>query len=382
MTRRRQLTWFAIALGLGAGRAWAQEAPEQLRQPMTPLEKVTAEVPFDGGSTLKAYPYIYYTPETDVAFGAGGTLTWRDSRRGPDQRPNSLLAGITYTTRNQLTISLDPEYRTPDDKWLIDGYLGYKDYPDKFWGIGPDAPASAEEDFAPLIWDFQASAQSALGDSPFLLGPSYVLMSYEPQDLDPDGQLASGDVPGAEGSLSSGLGVIGAFDTRDQLFAPGHGYYLETELRFFFPALGSDYTFEQLIIDLRHYRTLKPGLVLAVQAYSHTIGGDAPFNMQAMLGGSSLLRGYWTGRYRDRKAAVLQAEARFDLVGRLGGAVFAGGGLVGDEFRDWQSSEIKPSVGAGLRFVFDREANLKLRLDMGFGEAGQSGVYITVKEAF
>ncbi len=382
MTCHRHTASLLITLGLGASAALAQEAPEQLREPGPGLESVSAEVPLGGGSTLKAYPFVFYTPETDLAFGAGGTLTWRDDRRGPDQRPNSLLAAVTYTTRHQLTISLDPEYRTPDNRWLFDGYFGYKDYPDKFWGIGPDAPASAEENFAPLIWDVQASALTVLGDSPFLVGPSYVLMSYEPHDLEPDGQLASGTIPGAEGSLSSGFGAIGAFDTRDHLFSPGEGYYLETKLRFFFPALGSDYTFQQLIVDLRHYRTLKPGLVLAVQAFSHSISGDAPFNMEAMLGGSSLLRGYWTGRYRDRKAAVLQAEARFDLVGRLGGAVFAGGGLVGDEFRDWRSSEIKPSVGLGLRFVFDREANLKLRLDVGFGEAGQSGVYVTVKEAF
>lgn len=101
-----------------------------------------------------------------------------------------------------------------------------------------------------------------------------------------------------------------------------------------------------------------------------------------MLGGPQLLRGYWTGRYRDRKALVFQAEYRFPVAGRFGGAAFAGTGVVGDGFNDIRTGNYKPSLGAGIRYLFDADSNLKLRLDIGFGEAGENGFYVTIKEAF
>lgn len=375
----RTCTILVLACCLGAASAAAQDENTARAQAAKPA--AVAEVPFLGGSTLRAYPYVYYTPETDVAYGGGATYTWRDSRRGPGQRPNSILAAVTFTTRNQLILSLDPEITTSDDQWLLDGYLGYKRYPDKFWGLGADAPAAAEEEFEPLIWDLQLGAQRRVRGS-FLAGPSYVFMDYRPRELEADGQLADGGVPGAEGGLSSGLGLVGTYDSRDRRFSAERGTWAQAQVRLFGTALGSDWTFQQVIIDLRRYLPLAPGRVLALQAYTHTNGGAPPFNMLAMVGGSSRLRGYWTGRYRDRKALVLQAEARFALTGRLGGVAFAGAGSVGDEFRDWQLSEMKPSLGAGLRYLFDPDANLKLRLDFGFGEAGQNGVYVTVDEAF
>jgi hypothetical protein len=345
------------------------------------LGREVEDVALVGGASLRAYPYAFYTPETSLAFGAGGTLTWKDTQRGPDQRPNSALLAVTYTTRSQLIVALDPEYTTPNGKWLLDSYFGYKKYPDKYWGIGPETPAEAEEELEPRILDIQLGAQRSLG-GPWLAGPELVFLKYDPREYEPDGSLASGEVDGADGGLSAGLGATVSYDTRSRRFSPDSGLYAQASLRFFDPALGSDHSFEQLILDVRHYRTLRPGLVLALQGWTHSSGGTPPFNMLAQLGGSSLLRGYWTGRYRDRQAVVVQAEARFAIRGRLGGAAFAGAGTVADAFGDLRLDTLRPSLGGGLRWVFDRDANLKLRLDMGFGQDGQSGVYATVMEAF
>jgi len=50
-----------------------------------------------------------------------------------------------------------------------------------------------------------------------------------------------------------------------------------------------------------------------------------------------------------------------------------------DEF-NWGS--LKPSVGVGLRYVFDTRENIVLRMDFGFGENGNHGLYIMINEAF
>ncbi|HPF71593.1 MAG TPA: hypothetical protein PLQ13_13035, partial [Candidatus Krumholzibacteria bacterium] len=209
----------ATAACLAAMPAAGQVAPQPhdtaVKPPMDP-ERATID--FIGGTSLKAYPYAYYTPETHLAFGGGASLSWRLRELGPDQQPGSVLAAVTYTTRSQLIVALDPEFTTRDGQWLVDPYFGFKDYPDKFWGIGPEAPASAEEDFTPRILDIQLGAQKSLGGA-WRAGPSYVLMKYEPGDLEQQGQLAAGTVPGAEGGISSGLGAVVAYDSRDKRFS-------------------------------------------------------------------------------------------------------------------------------------------------------------------
>jgi hypothetical protein len=43
---------------------------------------------------------------------------------------------------------------------------------------------------------------------------------------------------------------------------------------------------------------------------------------------------------------------------------------------------MKYSVGAGLRFLFNKEEKVNLRMDIGFGSDGNRGVYFGIEEAF
>lgn len=75
------------------------------------------------------------------------------------------------------------------------------------------------------------------------------------------------------------------------------------------------YSFVRWEADLRHYFSfVKDTRTIALRAWSAATGPDAgqdvPFYMQPTLGGARSLRGYRTFRYRDRAAALLQAEYR------------------------------------------------------------------------
>jgi hypothetical protein len=45
-------------------------------------------------------------------------------------------------------------------------------------------------------------------------------------------------------------------------------------------------------------------------------------------------------------------------------------------------SDLKYSYGAGLRFRFNEEQKVNLRVDIGFGNDGNMGVYFGIEEAF
>ena len=62
--------------------------------------------------------------------------------------------------------------------------------------------------------------------------------------------------------------------------------------------------------------------------------------------------------------------------------MFAGAGNVADELLNFIFSDMKYSYGAGLRFRFNEKQKVNLRVDLGFGNDGNRGIYFGIEEAF
>jgi len=77
-----------------------------------------------------------------------------------------------------------------------------------------------------------------------------------------------------------------------------------------------------------------------------------------------------------------QAEYRFPVWWRIGGAAFAGAGDVAGKVRELRADRIKWSVGCGVRFTFDARERINARLDVGIGRGDNAGLYAMVLEAF
>jgi len=102
--------------------------------------------------------------------------------------------------------------------------------------------------------------------------------------------------------------------------------------------------------------------VLAAQLLGQFNVGDVPFNQLALMGGESLMRGYYYGRYRDNNQLAAQVEYRFlpipfNFTDRIGAAVFAGAGSVFNQVNSLDISDFVVSGGAGLRvLLFPKKA--------------------------
>ena len=75
-----------------------------------------------------------------------------------------------------------------------------------------------------------------------------------------------------------------------------------------------------------------------------------------------------------------QAEYRFPIYKRLGGAVFTGLGEVNDQFTNFDLSHTQATTGGGLRYFLDVKEQLNVRVDAGFGPY-TNGVYVCAGEA-
>jgi outer membrane translocation and assembly module TamA len=99
------------------------------------------------------------------------------------------------------------------------------------------------------------------------------------------------------------------------------------------------------------------------------------------LGTHNDVRGYDTGRYRDKLMLTSQLEYRRELPKRLGFAAFFGLGEVAPEVGKFNADNLKPAGGVGIRYTLAKKNHVNFRVDYAVGLDG-GGVYMGVTEAF
>jgi outer membrane protein assembly factor BamA len=329
-------------------------------------------------SPLHGFPYVYYTPETDWAFGGSAIVTFRP---GGDRalNPSSVTLDAYYTIRKQFKCSLEPEIYLRSNRYLVSGAIGYGKIVDRYWGVGPGAGDSDSKEYTRGTFQLQGRAGILLLEH-LKCG---VLLEFERVwmiDREHNPYLLHENTPGSGGATSSGAGVFFSWDSRDNIFFPSDGSYHQVEYAMFGRFLGGNATYGRLLMDLRRYFSIGPHIV-AVQVYGMAVGGTPPFWHLAMLGGDYIMRGYYLGRYRDNVTLGAQAEYRVMVTGPFGLAAFLGGGGVAPRVGAFRAGQVLPSYGLGLRYMLDTTEKLTLRVDAGFGRS-TSGIYFDIREAF
>jgi hemolysin activation/secretion protein len=145
--------------------------------------------------------------------------------------------------------------------------------------------------------------------------------------------------------------------------------------------LAGQFSFDNYFIDARHFIDLKKKNVLAFQLIANFNNGDIPYRQLSTIGNENYMRGYYNGRYRDKHMFSFQTELRTLVWGPLGAVLFGGIGNVGNTIPDL-TSNMKPNYGIGIRGVLLRKDHINFRIDWGFGEGKNKGLYLTLHEAF
>lgn len=329
---------------------------------------------------LLVLPVIARSIETSWSFGAAASLTFRLSKKDSADRTSNLQGLGLYSLKKQEIVALNGTVFFPGEQYIISYQASFSYFPDQFWGIGNQTPNSSQESY-----DFKQvylflHGQRALGSHLFA-GLRYEYQRVLKVDFKPNGLLDKEAVPGRFGYQVSGLGASFTFDTRNHAFTPDKGEMLQVYASQFGPLIGSDFSYINYVVDLRKFWKTCHGQVLAVQAYGFYNAGDVPLRSLASFGGANSMRGYYSGRFRDKNQAFAQAEYRVPVYGRLGLVAFAGAGDVSRRFAEFYLNELKYSYGGGLRIMLSKKEKLNLRLDYGIGQHS-SGFYFQLGEAF
>ncbi|RSK39596.1 BamA/TamA family outer membrane protein [Hymenobacter perfusus] len=331
-------------------------------------------------------PLVYYTPETRLAYGVAATATvhFRRDDGFAAARPSQVTLALAYTQNRQLLLYAPFQLFYDHNRYYAYGEAGYYRYNYYFYGMGRrDVPRELYGVNFPRV---RLNAFRRVGASKLYAGLRYQYEDYRVSSTEAGGLLASGTVPGGQGSRLTGGGLGVFYDSRDNVFFPKKGMVADLSVFIRNRAVGAGpggetTRFDRYVADVSSFRALGPHAVLAGNVYGSFIVGTAPFNALSLLGGSRRLRGYYEGRYRDQNAVLAQAELRLDVYKRLGAVVFGGVGTLGDGQTLLRLGEPKGAYGAGLRFTANRRDHLNVRLDYGLGQQS-SGFYLTVGEAF
>ncbi|HBE78629.1 MAG TPA: hypothetical protein DDW65_12765 [Firmicutes bacterium] len=364
-----QAIWIGmLLLFLNPGTLWAVDG-----------ETAAAE-PVDSEIHWGASPIFFSTPETGMAIG-GYIMGYRSlDPDSPAGKQDSFDGMLIYTKEEQIICNLSLKKYFQGDRYLLMAKGGYLDFPSKFYGIGSDADEDMEEDYTLLGRSYSASFLYKMVPD-FYLGPFVSYGVFDVKDRTAGGQLAAGNIIGWDGTTVAGAGFQLLRDTRDDNYMPRNGSVFNAQAISYRQKWGSDEDFSQYGVTYKCFWPVGQTGTFALMSLVLFNDGTVPFEMMPCLGGETIMRGYYSGLYRDRDYAALQGEYRYVINSRISGVYFASLGEVAPESRQFNGENIKAAAGFGFRFQLYPKQKLRLRLDIGVSEDGFA-TYINFMEAF
>jgi hypothetical protein len=323
-------------------------------------------------------PTLFWLPETKLGAAAAAGVHFH--LPGAAEASSAfLVAGIAI--QGQATVDLS------SDLWLASGTLlanrlRVANYPEAFYGIGPDARVGEREDLTRRFVEgtFGAEVPFPGLSGGLRAGPRLQARVEEIHDVDAGGLIAARAVPGASGFSALGLGGSVTWDSRDEKLWTTRGTFAQAAYLYYPAAIGRNEGFGRSSTEARQFLPLGRGRVLAFAALLEVAHGETPFSILAKIGSTRYLRGIPEGRYRDNVAWATQSELRVPIAGRFSATAFGAVGDVAPDLAALTLRSVKPAGGLGLRYRLTREG-ATARADVALANAGPE-VYVLLLEAF
>ena len=368
---------------------------------------------------IDLFPAISYAPETKLTLGGIGYYYLDLYRGGPATKISNINFLAVYTLNKQVALEGYWDIFTDANRWRARGEAFYNKYPDRNYGRGNEPGLTVIEylenderdtlNYLPFNSDRIKLAPTILRSvSPNLYlglqGEMEYLWNSKPM-LDNYG-FAGADSTGITNMPVEGirLGLSLLYDSRDYVLNPIKGTLVSFGTLHFGKWMGSDYGFHSYRLDARQFINTTLNHTLALRTVVNLRFSKDPIPMRGLsqVGGRDFIRGYFKGTYQDNHVFALEAEYRLPLWRegsssrlwqvwkRLGLAAFAGGAQVFPELQEFGLREMNWAVGGGIRFLFNEESRVNLRIDYavaldpdsdGQGKR-QSGLYFFLAEAF
>jgi len=330
-----------------------------------------------GSGKYVVLPKISYSSEAGLGFGVelGRAFQWGGLYAADSDI--RITGRLTVEGDGEASVTLNLGWL--DKKYTFKTKLEYNDIPRSFYGIGPDTPESNRETYQGQSLLYYIEAFRRVTEH-FRVGARGEIEDYVMLEVEEGGLLDSHTVPGGDNhSAVAGVGLLAFYDSRGRRFSPRRGSLHQFFWMRFGSIDGRGYEFNVFNADFRWYIPVRRADVLALQIFGYFTDERPPFWRLAAIGGRAHSRGYKKGRYLDEVMAAAQLEYRMPVWWRVGVVGFAGIAEVAPVVRDLRFEHVRPTVGAGARFLLGRNWG-HARIDVAYGN--EFRFYFRLDEAF
>lgn len=345
-------------------------------------------------------PVLGYSQEKGLEIGAAMLYSFYTDNKNPDPatRNSSINLIPAITTEHQFKIDLKTNIWTRSNTWHFKTNLRYQNYPLYFFGIGDTTHHDTRSLVDNIRYRVQLEGERRISGH-FYAGASIQYQHDTYSSGDDKGVYTTMPLTDKYGGHVTFLGLTGIFDNRDNQNYTRYGWWLRLNVAYA-PAFLSTQPLFKIDAQGTHFIAISKKSTLGLNGIFNSLQGkELPFYLLPEMGNDLIMRGYYTGRYRNQNYLAGQAEYRYlidpkmrihiwfvDIKPKFALAAFAGTGTVFAN-RDFHFDGFKPSYGAGIRYFYDESARLTIRIDYAVGEkrngeSRQKGLYLSLAEAF
>ena len=325
-------------------------------------------------------PIVIPITEPAVGYGAAGGLAFISKPLGQLEseydRPNvTMIGGFGTENGSWGMMAGDMRYWRDGRLQTLAGVV-YSSVNLDYYGIGETSVLANN----PLHYNLEPKggmiqAKHHIGESRFLLGLSY---AYAITEVTFDAPVGTPGLPDYQSETHvGGLTPSLTFDTRDNIFTPTRGTYVEASVGLFSKALGGDDEFQRAQIIVMQYVRLHPQWFLGLRGQVAGSFGDVPFYLRPFIA----MRGVPIMQYQGEEMAQLEAELRWQCWKRFSLVGFVGGGAVWNDFERFDDTKSVVAGGVGFRYELARKYGIHMGLDVAFGP-DDPAIYIQVGSAW
>lgn len=318
----------------------------------------------------------HYSSDTKLGIGMVAAGFYRNDRADSITTPSNVSLYGDISTVGFYLVGIRGNHIFKLDRNRIDYNLYFYSFPRKFWGIGYEQGNNManESKFNEIYVRASLNYLHALTRNIYF-GPGAMFTYSHAAKMERPELWAGQPLHNA----TVGVGMRLQYDSRDNLTATESGVLASVEQMFNPKFLGNRQAFSFTEVKLAYFRHIWKGGVFATQYHGKYNYGDVPWALMASFGGSSTMRGYYDGRFRDKGEMDITVELRQHVWRRNGIVVWLGAGTVFPKFSAMQFRKILPNGGIGYRWEFKKRTNV--RLDFGFGR-GETSFIFGINEAF
>ena len=314
-------------------------------------------------------PVLSYNRSIGAIFGAAPLAMYPLSKQ--DTVSPASISGLfgVYTTNETWMGMAFGRWYLAEDSWRITTAIGGGNIKFQFTpgisGIGSIQYATA------AFFGYADVQRNIVGN--LYAGLSYIYMEFDTRfDVESDPRLAA---------RLQGLGVVGSFDGRDDVYYPYNGFFSEFNVNLFPTFLGNEASQGRAEVKLNQYLDVRDEQdVIAGRLYGGVGLGALDFQQQFVVGFKDL-RGYTQGEYRGDQMVAGQVEYRWNPLPWFGAVAFGGVATVFNAIDEQNNGLLLPAGGAGIRFTVFDEYHMNVGLDAAVGR-DDWGVYFRIGEAF